>query len=69
LWSVDGAPDRAVFVGEAKALWLWVIVSPSTAGVLLYENLLLRDLRDRDWDPELAFGSTSPLLAGRPAAR
>jgi hypothetical protein len=67
LWSVSGAGDCAAFVGEAKALWLWVLVWPATAGILLYDSLSLVDLRDGYIEAELAFGSLSPRLSAVPA--
>ena len=45
LWQV-ASPDRAVFAGEIKAHWLWVVLWPETAGILLIEPIGLRDLRD-----------------------
>jgi hypothetical protein len=56
-----------VFLGEAKALWLWVLVWPAAAGVLLYDALELVDLRDGYVLAELAFGSLSPRLGEVPA--
>jgi hypothetical protein len=62
LWSLTAAPGRASFVGEAKGLWLWAVVAPASAGVLLYENLVLRDLREECADGAFEFGPPSPLL-------
>lgn len=62
LWSLPTTEDCAVFVGEAKGLWLWSLVWPATAGVLLYDSLELSDLRDGYVEAELAFGSLSPRL-------
>jgi hypothetical protein len=67
LWSLPSEQDCAVFVGEAKALWLWALVWPAAAGVLLYESLELCDMRDGYVEAELAFGSLSPRLAEVPA--
>lgn len=61
LWLVD-SPDRAVFAGEAKACWLWLILWPETAGCLLIQPIELRDLRDRWQDLDLPFGAPSPRL-------
>jgi hypothetical protein len=61
LWHVD-SPDRATFAGEIKALWLWLVLWPDTAGVLLVEPLVLRDLRDPGQDLDLPFGAASPRL-------
>jgi hypothetical protein len=63
LWQVAG-PERAVFVGEAMGTWLWLILWPATAGVLLAEQLELADLRDRRPDLDPTFGAPSPLLQG-----
>jgi hypothetical protein len=63
LWSVPGADDRAVFVGEAKGLWLWAIVWPADAGVLMYDIGALSDLRDGETDLELDFGAVSPRMS------
>jgi hypothetical protein len=65
MWSVAGADDRAVFVGEAKGLWLWAIVWPAAAGVLLYDGVSLTDLRDWPAELDLEFGSVSPRLSER----
>ena len=67
LWSLPTAQDCAAFVGEAKALWLWALVWPAAAGVLLYDSLELVDLRDGYVEAELAFGSVSPRLGAVPA--
>jgi len=63
LWSVQVASDRAVFVGEAKGLWLWTIVWPAGAGVVMYDVLSLSDLRDEALDVDLAFGAVSPRMS------
>ncbi len=61
LWQV-ASPDRAVFAGEAEGLWLWVVLWPDTAGVLLVEPITLRDLRDPGQDLDLPFGAASSRL-------
>lgn len=61
LWCVDGAADRAVYVGEAAGRWLWLVLAPATAGVLLAEDLELVDLRSAPAG-EVSFGALSPLL-------
>ena len=66
LWSLPTGQDCAAFVGEAKGLWLWALVWPAAAGVLLYDSLELADLRDGYVEAELAFGSVSPRLAAVP---
>ena len=66
LWSLATTHDCAVFVGEAKGQWLWALVWPAAAGVLLYDSLVLGDLRDSYIEAELAFGSVSPRLTAVP---
>jgi hypothetical protein len=61
LWHVE-APDRAVFAGEAMGNWLWLVLWPDTAGVLLVEPLVLRDLRDPEQDLDVPYGALSPKL-------
>ena len=61
LWQVP-SPDRAVFAGEIKAHWLWLVLWPDTAGTLLIEPIGLRDLRDPGQDFDLPFGAPSPRL-------
>ena len=61
LWLVE-ADHKAVFAGEAAGGWVWLVLWPDTAGVLLIEPLLLRDLRDSDQDLDVPFGALSPRL-------
>ncbi|WP_045862775.1 DUF6758 family protein [Streptomyces sp. WMMB 714] len=54
LWHVPGsASDRAVFAGEARGLWLWAIVWPEQSGLLMYDELVLTDLRDAGAEVDL----------------
>jgi len=63
LWVVDGKPGRAVFVGEARGLWLWAVFWPDTAGHLVAENLILADMRELGAETEMVpFGALSPRL-------
>ncbi len=64
LWHVGGVPaDRAVFAGEARGLWLWAVVWPEQSGLLLYDELVLTDLRDAGAEIELLpCGALSPRL-------
>ncbi len=66
LWHVTGAPhDRAVFAGEARSLWLWAIVWPEQSGLLMYDELVLTDLRDAGAEVELLpCGALTPRLLG-----
>ena len=62
LWAVEAEPDRAVYVGEALGRWLWAVLWPSDAGVLMLERLNLRDLRDPDMELDLPYGAGCPRL-------
>jgi hypothetical protein len=64
LWHVSGAPaDRAVFAGEALGMWLWAVVWPEQSGLLMYDELVLADLRDAGAEVELVpCGALSPRL-------
>lgn len=66
LWSLPTPADCAAFVGEAKGHWLWALVWPAVAGVLMYDALSLADLRDGYIEAEFAFGSLSPRLSALP---
>lgn len=62
LWPVRSPPDRAAFVGEAGGVWLWILLWPADAALLLLEHLVLADLCD---EPAL----TDRLLFGAPTDR
>ena len=61
LWLVE-SEGKAVFAGEVAANWLWLVLWPDTAGVLLVEPLSLRDLRDPGQDLDVPFGALTPQL-------
>ena len=63
LWHVD-AKSCAAFAGEVAGNWLWLVMWPDTAGMLMVEPLELRDLRDPGQEMDLPFGARSPLLPG-----
>lgn len=66
LWSIDtgpDGPDNAVYVGEAKGAWIWAILWPAAAGVLLAENLALDDLVERVESIDVPYGAMMPRLA------
>lgn len=46
MWSVPDTGDRAVFVGAALGMWLWLVMWPAIDGTLIYQDLVLTDLRD-----------------------
>jgi hypothetical protein len=61
LWLVES--DRtAVFAGEVEGSWVWVLLWPDTAGVMLIEPLPLRDLRDTTQELDVPFGALSTRL-------
>jgi hypothetical protein len=61
LWHV-ASEDSAAFAGEVAGNWLWVLLWPGTAGVMLVEPLPLRDLRDTGQDVDVPFGALSTRL-------
>jgi hypothetical protein len=63
LWNIDAGPDKAVYAGEAKGAWIWAILWPAQAGVLLVENLGLDDLAARAELPDVPHGALMPRLA------
>lgn len=69
LWCVAEAPDdRAVYAGEALGLWLWVVLWPGKAGHLVYDDVVLTDLRDAGAELQLVpCGSLSPQLTAQPS--
>jgi hypothetical protein len=64
LWHVYRTPDdRAVFAGEALGMWLWAVMWPEQSGLLMYDELVLTDLRDAGAELDLVpFGALSPRL-------
>ncbi len=65
MWSVPDTGDRAVFVGEARGMWLWLVLWPALAGTLLYEDMVLTDLRDAGSEiAQLPVGSLSSRFFG-----
>ena len=64
MWHVTGTPgDRAVFVGEAMGIWIWAVAWPERAGMMLYDELVLTDLRDAGAELELLpCGALSPRI-------
>jgi hypothetical protein len=63
MWTVDAASDRAVYVGEAMGNWLWAVLWPAAAGVLMLDHLALIDLREPGMELDLPYGAFSPRLA------
>lgn len=61
LW-LAGSEQAAVFAGEIEGGWVWLLLWPDTAGVLLVEPLALRDLRDTTQELDVPFGALSTRL-------
>jgi hypothetical protein len=69
LWPVRSPPDRAAFVGEAGGVWLWVLLWPADAALLLLEHLVLADLGDQQTlTDRLTFGAPTDRLGTRMAS-
>jgi hypothetical protein len=62
LWRCDSATDRVAFVGEAAGVWLWAVLWPPAAELVLLEHVELHDLRSAQSFPELPLGAASPRL-------
>lgn len=45
LWCCESTSDRVAFVGEALGVWLWVVLWPPAAELVLIEHVVLHDLR------------------------
>ncbi len=51
LWAVstcqsDASFDRSVFAGEAHGRWLWLVLRPASAALMLQDEWVLQDLAD-----------------------
>lgn len=66
MFHVPEAPDdRAVYVGEARGLWLWAIAWPEQSALMMYDELVITDLRDAGAELSLLpCGALSPRLLG-----
>ena len=63
LWRCQSAPDRMAFVGEALGVWLWAVLWPPEAELVLLEHVELHDLRqDAHAQLDLPLGAPSPRL-------
>lgn len=66
LWSVstsdcDRSFDRSVFAGEAHGRWLWLVLRPASAALLLSDEWILSDIHDLGPELiELPFGGHPP---------
>ncbi len=63
LWRCPSAPDRIAFVGEALGVWLYAVLWPPAAELVLLEHVVLHDLRaDAHEAVDLPVGAPSPRL-------
>jgi len=63
LWRAPSADDRCAFVGEAMGVWLWAVLWPPAAELVLMEHVNLHDLRyDERALHDLPHGAPSPRL-------
>ena len=59
--EVDGELDRAAFAGEAVGRWLWVVLRPVSAMLLLRDDWILRDVSSAGPElVEMPFGGPRP---------
>lgn len=64
LWRFDSADDRVAFLGEAMGVWLYAVLWPPAAELVLLEHVVLHDLRaEAHGTTELPFGAPSPRLS------
>lgn len=67
LWAVSTSGslpefDRSVFVGEAEGRWLWIVLRPASAMLLLRDEWILRDVSTVGPQLlELSFGGPRPV--------
>lgn len=64
LWRAGSAEDRVAFAGEAGGVWLWLVLWPPAAELVLLEELELHDLRhEQHLGTVLPFGAPTARLA------
>jgi hypothetical protein len=63
MWRSASSSDRIAFVGEAAGVWLWAVLWPPAAELVLVEHLDLHDLRHSNHESlVLPVGAPSPRL-------
>jgi len=66
MWSVDPRDDddllaKSVFAGEAEGRWLWLVIRPASAALLLRDEWLLADVTGFGPEAlEMPFGGPRP---------
>jgi hypothetical protein len=67
MWAVDARDDddvlaRSVFAGEADGRWLWLVIRPAAAALLLRDEWLLADVTGFGPEAlEMPFGGERPV--------
>ncbi len=61
LWLVE-SDGSAAFAGEVAGGWVWLVLWPDSAGLMLVESLALLDLRDTAGPLGLPFGALTTRL-------
>jgi hypothetical protein len=65
LWRCHSAADRVAFVGEALGVWLYAVLWPPAAELVLLEHVVLHDLRsEAHAGMELPVGAPTARLGG-----
>jgi hypothetical protein len=65
LWPIDGGDgpplERSVFAGECDGRWLWLVMRPASAALLLHDEWLLADVTGFGPEAiEMPFGGDRP---------
>lgn len=64
LWWVD-SPGRAVYAGHWQGQWLWALLVPESAGVMLLEDVTLADAHDLGSEIDVLPYGSPPLWLSR----
>jgi hypothetical protein len=60
--ALGGELDRSVLAGEAHGRWLWIVLRPASAILLLRDDWILRDVSGLGAPLlEMSFGGAAPL--------
>jgi hypothetical protein len=62
LWWIDAGENRSAYVGAAGGFWLWTVLWPESADLLMLDGLTLLDARDARLELDLPLGALSPRL-------
>jgi hypothetical protein len=60
--ALGGELDRSVVAGEAQGRWLWIVLRPASAVLLLRDDWMLRDVSGLGAPLlEVSYGGPTPL--------